>query len=99
MLSSFNHIIDGVHVVLIVDETFGIIEKKRAFRTLIQWLTCTEHVTNYNYLLFHERYTYTLHTHWQNRMKKPGSEWLSLIWTQCAWELQGPNMELNMPIL
>lgn len=43
--------------------------------------------------------THTHYTHWQNRMKKAGSEWLSLIWTQCAWELQGPNMELNMPIL
>lgn len=53
-----NRIIDELHVALIVDETFGIIEKKnaRAHHPMygsIQWLTCTEHVTNYNYLVRH----------------------------------------------
>lgn len=46
-----NHIIDELHVVLIVDDTFGIIEKNcKCFKRIFNHLTCIEHVTNYNYL-------------------------------------------------
>lgn len=48
-----NHIIDELHVCLIVDDTFGIIEKNcKCLKRIFNHLTCIEHVTNYNYLCY-----------------------------------------------
>lgn len=42
----------SLHVVPIVDDTFGVIEKNcKCFKRIFNHLTCIEHVTNYNYYL------------------------------------------------